>query len=202
MKLCLFICFIAFLLLNSCHDFYFKNPQPLHGKELKFIPDELVGTYLEITDEDSLNQNNKDTFKITYSTGPLVITRNSYDLKSSGHALEENKLSGTLEPGKVVLKKMDDFYVLSQKVQNPLNNKRDSVWEVYILEYKNNLLSLYSLASEDRELKVDSVKEITPVKEQKEGNEKYYLINPSNKQFKKLLINNLYGKVGEFKKVK
>ncbi|HLN74107.1 MAG TPA: hypothetical protein VK205_12490 [Prolixibacteraceae bacterium] len=133
---------------------------------------------------------------------PLIITRNSYNLKSSDPSVNDMKISGTLASGKVVLKRLDDHYVLSQKVANPLNSAYDSVWEAYILEYRNDVLTIYNLASEQRELKVDSVKEITPVKEQKEGNEKYYLINPSNKQFKKLLINNLYKKAGEFEKVK
>lgn len=190
MKRYLLFCIAAFMILTSCNDFYFKNPQPLHGKELKQIPDELIGTYME-KDRDS-----------NAKKEPLIITKNSYNLKSSDPSVNEMKISGTLASGKVVLKRLDDHYVLSQKVANPLNSGRDSVWEVYVLEYRNDVLTLYNLASEERELKVDSVKEITPVKEHKEGNEKYYLINPSNKQFKKLLINNLYKKVGEFEKVK
>lgn len=192
MKLNILFCIAAFMILTSCNDFYFKNPQPLHGKELKQIPDELIGTYLE------KNNGNSESDK----KESLTITRNSYNLKSSDPSVQEMKLSGTLAHGKVVLKRLDDHYVLSQKVVNPLNSARDSVWEVYILEYTNNLLTFYNLASEERDLKVDSVKQITPVKKQQEGDEKYYLINPSNKQFKKLLINNLYKKVGEFEKVK
>lgn len=189
MKRYLLFCIAALMTLSSCHDFYFKNPQPLHGKELKQIPNELIGTYME-KDKDS-NANKE----------PLIITHNSYNLKSSDPSLNMN-ISGTLASGKVVLKRLDDHYVLSQKVENPIKSSRDSVWEVYILEYRNDLLTVYNLASEERQPKIDSVKQITSVKEQKEGNEKYYLINPSNKQFKKLLINNLYEKVGEFKKVK
>jgi hypothetical protein len=193
MKGNLLLCIAAFLILTSCNDFYFKNPQPLHGKALKAIPKELIGSYLEIKDSGTGNNHHRDA---------LVITENSYDLKVSDDTMGEKKMSGTLASGKVVLKKMDDFYVLSQKVENPLNSSRDSVWEAYILEYKNNVLTLYNLASEERNLKVDSVKRITSVKEQQEGDKKYYLINPSNKQFKKLLLNNLYTKVGRFEKVK
>lgn len=192
MKRNLLFCIVAFMILTSCNDFYFKNPQPLRGKELKQIPDELVGTYLE-KDTSHMDRDKKE---------PLIITRNSYNLKSSDPSVQNIKISGTLAPGKVVLKRLDDHYVLSQKVENPLNSANDSVWEVYVLEYRNNVLSVYNLASEERDLKIDSIKDITPVKEQKEGNEKYYLINPSNKQFKKLLINNLYKKAGEFEKVK
>jgi hypothetical protein len=182
----------VFILFTSCNDFYFKNPQPLHGKELKQIPEELVGTYLE------KGKDNKDTTK----KEPLIITRNSYNLKSSDPSVNDLKISGTLSHGKVVLKRLDDHYVLNQKVENPLNSSQDSVWEVYILEYRNDLLTIYNLASEERQPKIDSVKAITPVKEHKQGAEKYYLINPSNKQFKKLLINNLYKEAGQFEKVK
>lgn len=192
MKPYFLLCIATLLIFSSCNDFYFKNPQPLHGKELKQIPEELVGTYYE-KDNDYNNPDHKE---------PLIITSNSYNLKTTDPSADNRKISGTLASGKVVLKRLDGQYVLSQKVANPLNNTHDSVWEVYVLEYRNEMLTLYNLASEQREPKVDSVKEITPVKEQKEGNEKYYLINPSNKQFKKLLINNLYQKVGEFKKVK
>lgn len=192
MKPILLFCIAAFMIFSSCQDFYFKNPQPLRGKELKHIPDELVGTYRE-KDKDAIDTANKE---------PLRITRNSYHLKSSDPLLQDRKLSGTLAPGKVVLKRLDGHYVLSQKVKNPLNSAQDSVWEVYVLEYRNDVLNVYNLASEEKEIKVDSVKQITPVKEQKEGDKNFYLINPSNKQFKKLLINNLYKKVGEFEKVR
>jgi len=192
MKCPILILLVGFLILTSCNDFYFKNPQPLHGKELKAIPDELVGTYME-KDADTLKHVNED---------PLIITRNSYNLKTSEPSVQGMKLSGSLENNKVVLKKLDDFYVLSQKIPNPINSSRDSVWEVYVLEYRHNHLTLYNLASDGKEPKIDSIKQITPVKEQKEGNDKYYLLNPSNKQFKKLLINNLYSKIGEFNKVK
>ena len=192
MKPYLLFCIAALMILTSCNDFYFKNPQPLRGKELKQIPETLIGTYIE------KDNGGKDSAK----KEPLIITRNSYNLKSSDPTVQDMKLSGTLAPGKVVLKRLDDHYVLSQKVENPLNSSNDSVWEVYVLEYRNDVLSVYNLASEERDLKIDSIKEITPVKEQKEGDKKYYLINPSNKQFKKLLINNLYKKVGEFEKVK
>lgn len=192
MKRYLFFCIVALMIFTSCNDFYFKNPQPLHGKELKQIPEELVGTYLE------KGKDNTDTA----IKEPLIITRNSYNLKSSDPSVNDMKISGTLAHGKVVLKRLDDHYVLNQKVENPLNSSQDSVWEVYILEYRNDLLTIYNLASEERQPKIDSVKEITPVKEQKQGTEKYYLINPSNKQFKKLLINNLYKEVGQFEKVK
>lgn len=180
------------MILTSCHDFYFKGPQPQRGKELNVIPDQLIGTYYEKS-EDSSKDDKKE---------PLIITRNSYDFKTTDRGTREMKVSGTLSPGKVVLKKLDDYYVLSQKIENPLNSKQDSVWEIYVLEHNNDELILYSLASEEREPKVDSVKGITRVQEEREGDDKIYLLNPSNKQFKKLLTNDLFNKVGEFEKEK
>lgn len=182
----------VFMIMTSCHDFYFKSPQPQRGKELKVIPDELIGTYYE----------KSDTLENGEKGDPLIITKNSYDLKTTDRGKSEMKVSGTLSPGKVVLKKLDDFYVLSQKVENPLNSSHDSVWEVYVLKHNNNELILYNLASEEREPKVDSVKGITRVQEETEGSDKIYLLNPSHKQFKKLLSNDLFVKVGEFEKGK
>lgn len=189
------------MLLTSCNDFYFKNPQPQNGKELSSIPDQLIGTYMEIHENDSNDRDYGDTIVIIYSIGPLVITPDSFHMDYSGHVFDNNKVEGSLESGKVILKKMDDFYVLSQKIRNPLNSAHDSVWEVYIVKYKNNLLTLYTLTSNDSNLKVDSITQITPVKEFQEEDARYYLINPSNKQFKKLLTDNLYEIVGEFEKV-
>lgn len=180
------------MIMTSCNDFYFKNPQPQRGKELKAIPDELIGTFME-KKSDQNNNPSKD---------PLIITRNSYLWEDSDSKGNKEKISGTLSSGKVVLKKLDNYYVLSQKVENPINTANDSVWEVYVLEYQNNQLLLYNLSSEERRPKVDSVKHITPVIEEKEGDSKYYLINPSRKQFKKLLDNDLFKKTGEFEKVK
>lgn len=180
------------LVLSACHDFYFKSPQPQQGKELKTIPAELTGTYFEKSG-DSVTVNQKE---------PLIITRNSYDLKTSDPDTRDMKVSGTLKPGKVVLKKLDDYYVLSQKVENPLNSKHDSVWEVYVLKYTGNGLILYNLTSEEREFMVDSVKGITGVQEETAGSDKIYLLNPSKKQFKKLLNNDLFNKIGEFEKAR
>lgn len=180
------------MIVSGCNDFYFKSPQPQHGKELKAIPSELTGTYFEKSG-DSVNDQKKE---------PLVITGTSYDLKTSDPADKNKKVSGTLEPGKVVLKKLDDYYVLSQKVENPLNSKHDSVWEVYVLKYKDNELILYNLTSEEREFMVDSVKGITRVQEETAGSDKIYLLNPSKKQFKKLISNDLFNKVGEFEKAR
>lgn len=180
------------MMMTSCNDFYFKSPQPQRGKELKAIPEELIGTYYEKSDDSS-----KDDKK-----EPLIITRNSYDLKTTDPDKKDMKVSGTLAPGKVVLKRLDDYYVLSQKIENPLNNAKDSVWEIYVLKYSDNELTLYNLTSEEREPKVDSVKGITRVEEDTVGNDKIYLLNPSNKQFKKLLTHDLFNKVGEFEKAK
>ncbi|HET6556728.1 MAG TPA: hypothetical protein VFG54_05400 [Prolixibacteraceae bacterium] len=182
----------VFMIMTSCNDFYFKSPQPQQGKELKAIPDELIGTYYEKPDA------SEDGDK----GDPLIITRNSYDLKTSDPEASDMKVSGTLAPGKVVLKKLDDYYVLSQKIENPLNNTHDSVWEIYVLKYSDNELILYNLTSEEREPMVDSVKGITKVQEETEGNDKIYLLNPSRKQFKKLVNNDLFNKAGVFEKVK
>lgn len=192
MKKLLLYLIAVFMLFSSCNDFYFKSPQPQHGKKLSAIPDELIGTYMEKKSD----QNNNP------SKHPLIITRNSYRWEDSDSVGNKEKISGTLTSGKVVLKKLEDYYVLSQKVENPINTAHDSVWEVYVLEYQNNQLLLYNLTSEERMPKVDSVKHITPVIEEKEGDSKFYLINPSRKQFKKLLDNDLFKKTGEFEKVK
>lgn len=172
--------------LSACGVYLFESPQPLDTKEINVIPSELIGTYLEKEDQDS-----------------LIITSNSYRYTGNESVFEETK-QGTLESGKVVLKKMNDHYIISQKIANPLESIADSLWDVYALQYKRKRLSVYSLMFEEENTKqfADSVMKIVPVKEQKFGEDTLYVINPTKKEYKKLLDSKLYRKVLEFKKVK
>lgn len=145
---------LAFLALISCNAFLFKNPQPQRGKELKTIPDKLIGTYLE-------NENEENAFDIS---GPLTITRNSFSWEIPDSVEGDETIVGILSPDRMVLKKLNEYYVMSQKVENPANRDQNSVWEVYLIKYHDKQLLLYNLDCEEVSAqKVDSVKRITPV---------------------------------------
>lgn len=178
---------LLFLLtLSACGVYLFENPQPLDTKALNVIPAELTGTYLEKEDRDS-----------------LIITSHSYRYTGNESVFEETR-KGTLESGKVVLKKVNGYYIINQKIANPLESSADSLWDVYALKYKRKRLSVYSLIYDEENSKqfADSVMGILPVKEQKFGEDTLYVINPTKKEYKKLLDSKLYRKVLEFKKIK
>ena len=206
MKKPIFVFLLGVLMFSSCKTYYFENPQPSHTRELKSFPSELIGTYFELN-ADTIKHENED---------PLVITDDSYNYKTGEPMLRDMKKEGSLKPGKVVLKKVKKYYILSQKVKNPLENSPDSLWEVYAIKYKDNQLAIYSMIYSDENggLKVDSterinnkllsdsIRTIVSVKEHRVDNDMYYLINPSKKQFIALLENNLFRKILEFEKVK
>lgn len=180
------ILLLSLLTLSACGVYLFENPQPMDTKALDVIPSELIGTYLEKKDKDS-----------------LIITSKSYRYTGKESVFEDTR-EGTLDPGKVVLKKMNGYYIISQKIANPLESSSDSLWDVYALKYKRKRLSVYSMMYEEENSKQfsDSVMRIVPVKEQKFGEDTLYVINPTKKEYKTLLESKLYKKVLEFKKVK
>lgn len=186
MKTHRFILILSLLTLSACGVYLFENPQPMDTKELNVIPSELIGTYLEKEDQDS-----------------LIITSNSYRYTGNGSVFE-NTREGILESGKVILKKMNGYYFINQKIAHPLESSSDSLWDVYALQYKRKQLSVYSLMYEEEKTIefANSVMEILPVKEQKFGEDTLYVINPTKKEYKKLLDSKLYRKVLEFKKIK
>lgn len=187
-----FVLCLAFLALISCNAFLFKNPQPQRGKALKAIPDELIGTYLE-------NQNEENIINIK---GPLTITRNSFCWEMSDSVNDDEEMVGILSPDKMVLKKLNEYYVMSLKVENPADQDQDSVWDVYLVKYHDKQLFLYNMDNaEVHSQKVDSVKNITPVT-QGEGRITHYFLDPSMREFKKLIADSLFVKVARLEKVK
>lgn len=186
MKIHRFIPLLSLLTLSACGVYLFENPQPVDTKALNVIPPELIGTYLEKKDQDS-----------------LIVTSKSYRYTGNESVFEETR-EGTLKPGKVILKKMNDYYIINQKIANPLESSSDSLWDVYALQYKRKRLSVFSLLYEEKNSKqfADSVMKILPVKEQKVGEDTLYVINPTKKEYKKLLESKLYKKVLEFKKIR
>lgn len=188
MKPTIILFLAALLMLTSC-IVYFEKPQPVHSKELKEVPKELIGTYVE---EDNNN--------------PLVITRNSYQYKEKNTGEEEMSFdNGMLETGKVILKRMDDFYVLSYKIGDLEQESLKSAWMVYLIKLKGDQLTVSYIASEDRNSwpKIDSVKRIVPVTEIKNNdNDRTYFINPSKKEFKSMIENKIFNDTLKFRKIK
>jgi len=168
------------VLLSSCR-ILFENP-------LKVVPNELIGTYLE--------QHESDT---------LFITQNSYKYGHSDQMAKEMNY-GSLDSGKDVLKKFGKYYVYS-KSANDSANQEPRAWYVFLvkLEEKNLLVSQVETDSynEKDTLDIGLLRKVTPVKTMNENgkNDNAYLINPDKKQFKSMIDKGLFKTAYRFKRI-
>ena len=149
------------LILFSCKEITFKEPQPRGKKTLKEIPEALVGSYL-LTDE-------KDG-----STDTLVVSAKGYFVTSDKKG---DQLGDSL-----VLKKFKGYYFV--------NINENPEWLLRVIQQEKNGDLVYMTMDEEgtsfkdfltkvsKEIKVDSI-EI--------NGEKLYQIDPSPKQLTKLI---------------
>ena len=171
--------FFALLMISvsSCTTVQFATSQPKDAEILTEFPANLIGSYYG-SDKDS----HKDS---------LIITKNSIQEKKSSSA-------NVLEPDKLVLKKSNEYYILS--------GKESETWGVTALKQKGNKLSIYVLAY-DKESEVElisKIEKITKVIQIQDSSEKaiQYIINPSKEQFQLLLDRKVFVKYLELKKTK
>ena len=171
------------MMLSSC-VVVFEQPQPSRTKELNAVPPELRGTYTEEDIDDT-----------------LIVTSDSYNYKSnSSDIIHKN---GSLKSGDAVLKKMNGNCVLSHRITDVPENFPKNLWHVYLLKYKDNKLKVYFLNSKGNEaLMVDSIRKIVPVKEIGDKDDKGNLINPTKKQFKKIVRSNMFKESYVFNKIR
>ena len=165
------------LILFSCKEITFKEPQPRSKKVLKEIPSSLVGKYL-LTDE-------KDG-----STDTLVIS-------SKGYLVASDKKGDQLGDS-LVLKKYNGYYFV--------NINENPEWLLRVIKQEKNGDLVYMTMDEQggasfkdlltklsKEIKIDSV-EI--------NGEKLYQIDPSPKQLTKLIEKGYFRKTLIMKKLK
>ena len=167
---------LVLIILFSCKEITFKEPQPRGKKALKEIPDALVGSYL-LTDE-------KDG-----STDTLIVS-------SKGYFVASDKKGDQLGDS-LVLKKFKGYYFISIN-ENP-------EWLLRVVEQEKNGDLVYMIMEEEgtsfkdflskvsKEVRVDSI-EI--------NGEKLYQIDPSPKQLTKLIEKGYFKKTLRMKKLK
>ena len=166
----------VFIALLSCKEVTFKEPQPRGKKNLKEMPEGLVGSYL-LTDE-------KDG-----ATDTLIV-------KSKGYLVTSDKKGGELGDS-LVLKKFKGYYFV--------NINENPEWLVRVIKQESNGDLVYMTMDEEgvpfadfldkvsKEIKIDSV-EI--------NGEKLYQIDPSPKQLVRLIEKGYFRKTLEMKKLK
>lgn len=154
--------FVAlFLLLFSCNDIKFKEAQPQGFLSLTAFPNELLGSYYDFK--------NKDT---------LVVTEKSFVF---GNKSSLNFVQGTLSDS-TKLKQMDNIYFI-----NFYENKLWSLVMARVLQNKN--LSIAVFNAEEDENFIPNVKAIIPLEEvySEDKTIEYYIAQPSAVQLKQII---------------
>jgi hypothetical protein len=154
---------LIFILLFSCKEITFKEPQPRGKKALKEIPKNLVGSYLLKDDKNGSNE-----------TDTLIVNAKGYFVVSDK--------KGSQLGDSLVMKKYKGYYFI--------NTNDNPEWLLRVIQQEKNGDLVYMELEEDgksfkdfltkvsKEVKIDSV-EI--------NGEKLYQIDPSPKQLVKLI---------------
>lgn len=169
---------ILFLLLSSCDQVIFPEPQPGRVKALKSIPEELQGEWLD---------QNGDT---------LYVFPGSFSYHSEDYAIEEPEyLSDS-----AVLKVYKGKYFYSRRVEIDDGD----YWLSYILDTDEEVvrMDLYAMDPGDI-VKLAKLQEITSkVRDIEEGEINYYLFAPKKRHYKKIIADTIFTKMISFKKIR
>lgn len=220
MKPCLFL--FAIILTCSCTRIYFEQPQPQGIKALSAFPEAVRGAYL--ADKDTFNiKEHEFTYtdffdkSITLSeanSSPSIMIEDSliHDKSSLEHeGAVYRKSNDTLYyrvklrvsqvlSDSLVLKAYDRFWVLNEREDNK------EVWNTYLLEkFENGDICIWSVGNfktetnRDKKIKYETeLKDFYRITEFIKISEDEYLINPSSKEFKKLVKNDFFVKADTF----
>ena len=165
------------LLLASCDQVVFPEPQPAKVKALKEIPVILQGTYLD---------HNDDT---------LFVYKHSFYYYSEPFSPNNNEyLSDS-----VVLKSYHKKFFFSRRIR--LN--QEYYWLSYILDpvEAGKQIDLYTMDPDDI-VKLAKLQEITSKIEDIEDNsDNYYLFAPKKKHYKKIISDTIFTKMISFRKI-
>lgn len=166
---------IAFMLmlLSSCVEVVFEQPQPIGAKFETTIPESLQGKYLD-KDGDTLH------------VGPT-----SYIL---GKEQQPFHLEGKLSDKLGVTKYGNHFF---------LNSKNDSVWTVLmIMRLPENGLKVMMIDGGD-EKAIEKLKNLTLVREvyDHHGEIDAYVINPTPKELDRMVLKGCFSKAETFKRI-
>lgn len=169
----LVLCF----LMQSCNSILFTDAQPEGAPVLKEFPENMLGSFM-----------NEDL-------DTLVVSSTSFIFRDG----DPVQLSGDIIPKGCVLKKMDDWYILS--VQDEVE------WEVFPIEITDNdHFTVHYIDLEENEEKriVADLEGMMKVQKiyNEEGNFDYYVVSPSKKQFKRLLKKNVFSHSMNFERIK
>jgi hypothetical protein len=164
---------LVLALLYSC-DVYYSTPQPSWIKNEKVVPEKLRGNYLSYKGFNG-SGHSKD------KAGPQDTAR-----ISEKRIFIDNDWDFTLSDS-VLLRTYQHKYFL-----NLFDVERKS-WVVIMGKIENDKIIYYTITSDDKEM-IGRLKGITQVKNSEPNLSDYY-INPSRKEFRKMLKSDLFAPV-------
>lgn len=193
-------------------DFLFKEPQPINDNELKKLPNEFLGTYL----------NNDSTYLIISDKVICYkhITKSAmsnleFESLQDSVKMVGNKLYVTNQKKYYDYRKIKDSIEITDTAYDTLFtfsnsniakrikgaivlNQKDSIyWKIKVLRFNNDTLNITSLVSKNDLARIDS---LAKTKVQKIDSTKN-VIELSKTEFKKLLSMKKIGYVQEYKKL-
>lgn len=209
------------ILTFSCKDvaaepfgntFYFKNPQPINDSELTSIPNKFLGLYMN-SDSVYFNVNKNSILRETFTTNKIdnkildslrndfEITNNKLILKSTKEVYVRRNLKDSIQ---LRHKNIDTFFIFSntQKAKRIngyliLNEKDSTFWKIKIVSLQKNSLSVKYVYLDSDLKKIDSITKI----KSKKIDSSLYIINPTRKEFRKILSLKNIGENQQFIKI-
>lgn len=161
---------VLLLIISSCGPFiYFEQAQPANSEMENIFPKALQGIY------------NDDANNV-----PLIIDELTCEYGNDNNTIgEKAQLSDSL-----ILKKYKSHYIL--------NLKDEEGWYVMVLSIQNFDKLVVDFIGGDDEAEaveeIEKLKNLTTVNEifRSSGKINYYLINPTQKEFKRMLKKNMF----------
>lgn len=221
----LYFVLCSLLIISGCTQVYFSQPQPQNKKSLKQFPSKYHGMYLSI-DKDTfcigetfytLPEKIEKTIAVAEMDSIKGISLSNDLLYDDSLPLKKGIPYSILEDSihyeaqvnwpkyisdSLVLKKLSNRLIISSK------SKNNPHWEVYILEQlKNENIKLYAIGNfktkySSKKIKYDGeLKEFYDVTSFVAIENKDYLIDPSKREFKKLIKKGFFKEIGEITKI-
>jgi len=106
---------LLMVVISSCTNVYFDQPQPKNGEILKYIPLELQGVWVDKLDTLYITKNGFEEVNVKTDSSGTILS-----IKREAHFLTDS----------LMLKKADKYYIV--------NIREKKNWQVVILDRQNN----------------------------------------------------------------
>ena len=199
--------FLMLPMLVACTEVLFQQPQPPGGKNLKNFPAGYLGTYMDMEDSSIyilMSTHILEEYSEDISLHADSITEDS-DVALSGDTLidlegglrfpverRNDSVFASITLYDTVFNLEEDDILRKHKKTWFLNIRQDTAWAVYRLDHSMKDHIILSIIDTEEELPI--IESIIPVDVilDKKGDTLNYLLNPTLKEFKELLRQNVF----------